>query len=284
MVVPCEVNEDLRKKIEAFADILKTEAHKLGQHGLSDAEFYNSGPFRGVVEQLRGEFIASMSEKRTFVRHVLNYMQDQKAIQDWESAGGANRHDYAVTLNDGRKAAIELKGCLDGNNTNIFERPPHVHEFIVWSVCTNPGADPRKNAWSGVHTRLSADIISREQRVDGLILWDYACATLGRPCPKLLAGGSTRTVVGPYALPPPCIYLFPGTVPSPRNNPKPSPQDISQVGILQAFHTCFGGEDAHLNSVEFEVGYKDVDTVRTTTIMRDGTVVQQSKATAIKRK
>ena len=36
---------------------------------------------------------------------------------------------------------------MDENNTNIFERPPHAHEFIIWSVCTNPGADPQHNAW-----------------------------------------------------------------------------------------------------------------------------------------
>ncbi|MGH2137807.1 hypothetical protein, partial [Enterococcus faecalis] len=76
--------------------------------------------------------------------------------------------DYTVALNSGKTAVIELKGCLDGNNTNIFERPPHANEFIIWSVCTNPGADPRRNAWSGIHTRLSAEIISRQQRVDGL--------------------------------------------------------------------------------------------------------------------
>ena len=79
----------------------------------------------------------------------------------------------------GQTAAIELKGCLDGNNTNIFERPPHAHEFIIWSVCTNPGADPRHNAWSGIHTRLSAEIISRHQLVDGIVIWDMVCGTIG---------------------------------------------------------------------------------------------------------
>ncbi|MGV0033434.1 MAG: hypothetical protein ACNYPE_00200 [Candidatus Azotimanducaceae bacterium WSBS_2022_MAG_OTU7] len=84
-----------------------------------------------------------MREKREFVSQILNYMQDQGFIAEWESAGEANRHDYAVQLNSGRTAIIELKGCLDGNNTNIFERPPHAHEFIIWSVCTNPGAGIR---------------------------------------------------------------------------------------------------------------------------------------------
>jgi hypothetical protein len=95
-----------------------------------------------------------MHDKREFCRHVLNHMQDRGFIQDWDSAGESNRHDYVVRLKTGRVCVIELKGCLDGNNTNIFERPSNAQEFVIWSVCTNPGADPRLNAWSGVHTRL----------------------------------------------------------------------------------------------------------------------------------
>jgi hypothetical protein len=155
-IIPCEQNAALREQIEQYSDILKVEAHKLGAHGLSEQEFYNSGLFRGAIERVRGQFSATMREKREFVRHVLNYMQDQKVILEWESAGDANRHDYSVRLPTGRVAIIETKGCLDGNNTNIFERPAHAHEFIVWSICTNPGADPRHNAWSGIHTRCSA--------------------------------------------------------------------------------------------------------------------------------
>lgn len=281
--IPCKANADLRKQIESFADVLKTEAHKLGAHGLDEKDFYHSGLFRGAIERLRGQYSATMSEKREFVRHVLNYMQDQCVIKEWQSAGESNRHDYVVDLLDGRKAAIELKGCLDGNNTNIFERPPHVQEFIIWSVCSSPGASPPHNAWSGIHTRLSAEIIARSQRVDGLVIWDWACGTTGRPCPKLNSGVAFRTTIGPYELPPPCIYLFPGTIPSPRNNPAPSPQSIDQVGILKAFHKCFGGGDLDLHQVAFEVEYRGVETVRTTKIIREGVVVKQSGASPIKR-
>lgn len=281
--VLCTANNDLRLRINEYAETLRTQAHLLGSHGLNETEFYQSGLFRGAVERLRGQFAASMREKREFVRLILNYMQDQSAIKDWESAGDANRHDYIVTLNDDRKAAIELKGCLDGNNTNIFERPPHVSEFVIWSVCSNPGADPRHNVWSGIHTRLSAEIIDRDQRVDGLIVWDWICGTLGRPCPKLSSSNSRLTVVGPYELPPPCIYVFPATVPAPRNNPNPKPQTIDQVGLLSAFHRCFQGVDSDVNFVSFQVGYQGVETVRTTYLRRADTLVRQSQPTPIKR-
>jgi hypothetical protein len=282
-IIQCEQNAELRGKIEQFAETLKTEAHRLGDHGLSEAEFYNSGLFRGAIERIRGQFSATMREKREFVQHVLNHMQDRGFIQEWESAGEANRHDYAVRLNSGRMAIIELKGCLDGNNTNIFERPPHAHEFIIWSVCTNTGADPRHNAWSGIHTRLSAEIIFREQRIDGLLIWDMVCGTIGRPCPKSQNPPQRFTDVGPFRLPPPCIYVFPATIPSPRNNPHPSAQRLEDVELLAAFNACFQGDAAEVSFVDFKVEYRGSDTLRTTRVTRNGVVQQESGATAIRR-
>ena len=282
-VIPCEQNLASRDRIEEYCEVLKVEAHRLGNHGLSEEEFYNSGLFRGAIERIRGQFSATMRDKRDFMRRVLNRMQDEGFILEWISAGGANRHDYSVTLPTGRVAVIELKGCLDGNNTNIFERPPHAQEFIIWSVCTNPGADPRRNVWSGIHTRLSAEIISRSQRVDGLVVWDMVCGTIGRPCPKLAADDSHVTILGPYRLPPPCIYVFPATIPSPRNNPGPPAQPLGHVHILHAIYQCFGGAQNGVSFVSFEVAHQGAETVRRTRVVRDGRVVIESQPTAIQR-
>lgn len=282
-IIPCEQNSELRRKIERFAETLKVEAHKLGDHGLDELEFYNSGLFRGAIERVRGQFSATMREKREFVRDALNFMQDRGFIKEWDSAGDANRHDYAITLNTGKIGIIELKGCLDGNNTNIFERPPHASEFVIWSVCTNPGADPRHNVWSGIHTRLSAEIISREQRVDGVIVWDMVCGTIGRPCPKVEGRPERLTEVAHYVLPPPCIYVLPATVPSPRNNPTPKAQALDDVELLRAFYDCFGGDPSEINYVDFEVQYRGVDLLRTTSVTRGGSVTRASEATAIRR-
>ena len=282
-VIPCERNQDLREKIEVFSETLKTEAHKLGDHGLNEAEFYSGGLFRGAIERIRGQFSATMRDKREFVQHVLNYMQDGGFISDWDFTGDGNRHDYTVSLQTGRTAIIELKGCLDGNNTNIFERPANADEFIIWSICTNEGADPRRNAWSGIHTRLSAEIIFRKQRVDGVVIWDMICGTLWRPCPKALTDHSCLTVVGPFSLPPPCLYVLPATIPSPRNNPNPQPQKLADVQIIQAFNNCFRCKAEEINYVSFSVAHKDTDIVRTTRIFRDGKVQRKSRPTAIRR-
>lgn len=282
-IIPCQTNAELRALIEDLAETLKTQAHTLGQHALDERDFYDSGLFRGAIERIRGQFSAAMAEKRQFVAHVLNRLQDENLIDEWESSGDANRHDYTIALHDRRTAVIELKGCLDGNNTNIFERPPHAHEFIIWSVCTNPGADPRHNAWSGIHTRLSAEIIANSKVVDGVVIWDMVCATMGRRCPKVEGRTDRLTEVGPYLLPPPCLYLLPRTIPSPRNNPNPSAQRLDDVRLLYLLHQLFRGEPDEVNYVDFAVEHRGAETLRTTTIRRGGAVVKRSKPTAIRR-
>lgn len=82
-IIPCEQNLTLRDRIEQYAEVLKVEAHKLGNHGLSEDEFYNSGLFRGAIERVRGQFSATMRDKRDFMRHILNHMQDAGFIVEW---------------------------------------------------------------------------------------------------------------------------------------------------------------------------------------------------------
>ena len=79
-VIPCQKNVNLERLIRDYSEVLKTEAHRLGSHGLTEEDFYNSGLFRGAIERTRGQFSATMREKREFVRHILNYMQDQGYI------------------------------------------------------------------------------------------------------------------------------------------------------------------------------------------------------------
>ena len=240
-VIPCKKNPELQKRIEQYADALKTTAHLLGDHGLQEHEFYNSGLFRGAIERIRGQFAASMREKRQFVRYVLSHMEDRRFIKSFEASGGQNRYDYTVELPSGKTSVVELKGGLDGNNTIIFERPAHADELVVWSVSTNQGGDPQHNVWSGIHTRLSAEIIANSKRVDGLIVWDWVCGTIGRACPKVMAHPERLTILSHYKLPPPCIYVFPDKIPEVRSNPRPRAQSLEAVSFTLP---RFGGQAA----------------------------------------
>lgn len=215
---------------------------------------------------------------------MLNYIQDLALIADYEEAAGSARHDFLVSLPDGTKAAISAKGCLDGNNTNVFERPAGADEFVIWSICMSPGADPRRNAWSGLHTRLSAEIIIRQQQVDGVVIWDWRCGTVSRPCPKLPIDNprSRTTEVGPWFLTPPCIYLMPRSLPTVHQSGEPS-WEIAEKPLLAALHTAFGGLDAELNRVEIDVRQTANDLQRRTTVRRGGMMVHQSEFTSIRR-
>ena len=61
-VIPCERTANLGQNRE-FVEILKTEAHNLGAHGLSEREFYQGGLFRELIERIRGQFAATMARK-----------------------------------------------------------------------------------------------------------------------------------------------------------------------------------------------------------------------------
>tara|TARA_Y100000052_G_C2953835_1_gene88989 strand:- start:2046 stop:2906 length:861 start_codon:yes stop_codon:yes gene_type:complete len=283
-VTPCAPNEEITETIETYAEELKVQAHTLGTHGLTEKEFYESGIFEGAIERIRGQKSATLAPKKRFVALVLNHLQDRGFIREWEEAGSANRHDLSLTMSSGKVAVIELKGCLDGNNTNISDRPPHAEEFVIWSMCQNKSSNLRKGVWSGVHTRISADIVDLNKRIDGLIVWDWICNTVARPCPKLIVDPSAATELGEHTLPPPCLYAFPATVPSPRNNPKPAVRSAHDIEIMQAFHECFKGAEEELNQVSFEAQLENQDLMRKTSIYRDGALKKSSKFTSIKRR
>lgn len=282
-VIPCEQNVGLRDQIEKFAEVLKTQAHLLGDHGFGEKEFYNSGLFRGAIERIRGQFSATMRPKREFVQHVLNHMEDAGLIEGWELSEAAERSDYWVRLPEGRNAVIALTGAMDGNNVTLFERPEIADEFIIWSIMTNSAGDPRRNAWSGIHTRLSAEMISRDQQIDGVLIWDMVCGTAGRPCPKILDEAEPRfTDIGPFRVPPPCIYMFPAIVPGGAIT-KAVAQPMSDVLLLQAFHRCFQGRDNEVNQVDFEIEMHGTEIWRKTTVTRAGLVQMESDMTPIRR-
>lgn len=282
-VIPCEQNASLRDQIEAFAETLKTQAHLLGNHGLEEKEFYNSGLFRGAIERIRGQFSATMRAKREFVQHVLNHMEDGGFIAGWDVSEAAERSDYWVHLPDNRLAVIALTGAMDGNNVTLFERPAEAHEFVIWSMMTNAASDPRRNAWSGIHTRLSAEMIARNQQIDGVIVWDMVCGTVGRPCPKIAkVPGPRLTDIGPFRVPPPCIYMFPADVPN-KTAPTAIAQKTSEVALLGAFQACFAVADDEVNFVDFEIRLGGSETCRKTTITRAGIVQTESEMTPIRR-
>ena len=281
-IIPCELLPGVKEAIKVYAEELKENAHTIGSHGLSKREFEDAGIFRSAIERLRGMQAASMAKKKDFMDEVFTYMESSKKIKSWVFTGAGERHDYQVEMPNGRISIIETKGCLDGNNTTIFERPPNADEFIIWSLCQNPGSDPRHNAWSGIHTRLGADIIHRKQRVDGVVIWDMVCGTRGRPCPKVQAEPSRITKMPSRRVPPPCVYLFPRSIPDPKNNPEPPVWNIAEITLLDALLDTFKGNPSDIVEVHIHSRMKQADIQRKTTFTCLDDQLAESKWTTVK--
>jgi hypothetical protein len=52
---------------------------------------------------------------------------------------------------------------------------------------------------------------------------------------------------------------------------------------MQAFYDCFGVQEDEVNQVLIQVEHQGAETVRTTTILRGGTIQKQSAPTTLKR-
>lgn len=282
-IIPCSRRQDWAQIVDEYSEALKAAAHSIGSHGLDREAFEESGLFKSAIERLRGQQAATTSIKYAFIQAALLLLQNRGLIQRYEFVGTRERHDFEVYFNDGRLCCVEAKGCLDGNNTNIFVRPQNADEFVIWSLCQNPGSDPRHNAWSGIHTRLSAEIVARRERVDGLIIWDMLCGTLSRPCPKLQAHPERSTELLGKHVPPPCVYLFPRTIPDARNNPNPRPWTLSDIGFLNVIATAFHTQEDEAVEVRIEARMHGADVQRRTTYTAGSNQLHQSGWTSVLR-
>ena len=124
-LVQCRRLNASKAAIGDYVAALKEAAPSIGNHGLSLEEFWESGLFRGAIERIRGTQSATMSAKRDFMTAMLGRLVDLGFVREWRFSGAGERHDYEVIMDDGRLSVIETKGCLDGNNTTIYERPPN---------------------------------------------------------------------------------------------------------------------------------------------------------------
>lgn len=279
--IPCGISPEMTARIEAYAEALVAAAPSIGSHGLTNDAFWKAGIFRSAVEKIRGSNAASMSDKKGFIADMLGRLKLSGRIADFDFTGAGDRHDYQVILDGGKVSIIEAKGCLDGNNTTVYTRPANADEFVIWSLCQNPGADPKHNLWSGVHTRLGGKIIAEKERVDALIVWDQLCGGPGRPCPKLASGRGIE--LNGQNIPPPCIYLFPRTIPDPRNNTAPAVWQLHEVGLASVLVEEFGGNADDVTEVHIEARMNGANVERKTTLKRGGAVIVESGWTELKR-
>ncbi len=218
-----------------------------------------------AIQSIRGTLSADYSEKARYLAAILDDMQDKDIIRTWEFQGGGGRNDYRVELANGRLVAIEMKGCPDGNNMNIWERPSWADEFIIWSQCPNSLAnEPGRGVWSGISTRLMTKVVVEQVLVDALVFSDGRCGSSVRKCPKHYGNDAVlrqkaTDIIGDNnsrVLPTPCIFLFPRTIPHSRTNPNPPTHDLSTCQFSKAILKAFNVPN---NEMQNEVHWVRVD-------------------------
>ena len=148
------------------------------------------------------------------------------------------------------------------------------------------GADPRKNAWSGIHTRLGAEIMHRGRPVvDGLIIWDMMCGTIGSALVPRRRADPKRLIHLPNGkgTPPPCLYLFPRTIPDPRGNPAPKCWELKDITFMHALWRAFKARPTDVTEVRIEAQMDGAEIQRRTRLVRAGKEVLLSEWTTLNR-
>lgn len=203
---------------------------------------------RAAIESMRGTSAATTHEKSRFIEAVLECGVTDGAFLQWSFVGTQGRQDYRVELPGGKLVGIEAKGCPDGNNTNIWDRPGWADEFVVWCMCPESLANPPgKGAWSGIATRLLMKMTAERTVVDALVFFDGRCGSELRRCSKEFGVTGLRETATSISgqegregvLPPPCIYLFPRSYPHVQNNPRPAVRSLRDSKFATALLTLF---------------------------------------------
>ena len=247
--IQCRHNLD-PNKIEKLSRLLRelptASPALLAKQGIRPEEY--DLYFRSSIESIRGTFSATGTDKRRFLAAVLEEMKVNGQVKSWEFIGTQGQQDYKVILTGGRSVCIEAKGCPDGNNMTIWERPSWAEEFIVWSQCPDSlHHQPGHGVWSGVATRLLPKVILEGKLVDAFVFFDGRCGSTMRPCPKKygITGEFRKKATdiggegGKKWLPPPTIYLFPKTAPHPQTNRKPPLHDLKSCKFADSLLTVF---------------------------------------------
>jgi len=264
-------HDDVRRVSKLLTDLPDTHGDVLREADIDPKEY--GLLLRAAVESLRGTASATTEHKQRFSDAVLQHMQDTGAIEGFSFIGTRGRQDYQVTLSDGWQVSIEAKGCPDGNNMTIYERPSWAEEFVIWSQCPHSlRHEPGTGIWKGLATRVLPHVVATGQQVDAVVFYDGRCGSDRRRCGKPLGVyGDLRAQAteipgqdGRQWMPPPCIFMLSRTVPHVPSNLEPplhTPQTCRfPVAMLDAFGVSPGEAPEHLHWAQTELSVRDTTT------------------------
>jgi len=126
-------------------------------------------------------------------------------------------------------------------------------------------------------------MIARDQRIEDVIMWDIMCGTADRSHSKIMDENVLKlTVLGPFRVSRPCIYMFLSVVLG-GTRTKAVTQQVTDVTLLHALHNRLRYQDGEINFVTFEIQVIGEATCRKMIVTRAGVIQIESKITPIRR-
>lgn len=217
MPLPCQhlqvTVDQVPRAIELLQHLDTWHPEVLLQHNIQPQDYHGSLVFRSAIESIRGRYIAGSTRGRhEFVAARLEVARSLDLITGYQYEGAGRRYDFAVTMPEGRRAAVEVKGG-EGNSIQISERPIWADEFLLWCHLDGAVVNQPAHGASQIITRVLNQLRREPQkRVDAIIIRDALCGSATRPCPKYPVDKSpSRLGVAPD------IFLLPRRVPTPED-------------------------------------------------------------------
>ncbi|MBP1242149.1 hypothetical protein ABID92_000024 [Frigoribacterium sp. PvP120] len=194
----------------------------LAGYGLTVEEFHSAFP--SAIEAVRGQMSASTSQRRDFLRKVLEHVVDTglASVSVWPTYGQDTI--YRLEVDDLGSVAIIQKGCPDGAHSSVsWEEPPWADETYLWWLCSSTSAHPGEHIVKGINRVRRRLLSDREGQLAGVIFHNELCGSPQRPCPKF----GSAVIIDGVPVPPPCVYVMPERKPvegdwnwNGRRNPK----------------------------------------------------------------
>jgi hypothetical protein len=176
----------------------------LAGYGLTAEEFNSAFP--SAIEAVRGQMSASTSQRRDFLRKVIEHVVDTgvATVTAWPTYGQDTI--YRLEVDGLGSVAIIQKGCPDGAHSSVsWEEPSWADETYLWWLCSSTSAHPGEHIAKGINRVKRRLLSDRTGQLTGVIFHNELCGSPQRPCPKI----ASAVLIDGVQVPPPCVYVMP---------------------------------------------------------------------------
>jgi len=249
---------DVVRKVDNLIQNLITETDMLARYGLSSDEYRDALPV--AIEAARGSMSASNSDRRRFLLTILEALQQAGLVEGITKPQYGRDTVYRLIVPGLGDVAIIQKGCPDGEHGSVrWSVPSWARETYLWWLCDSTKSEPGEHVVKGIQRMRSRLLDPGDRTLDGVVFHNHLCGTPQRRCPKQ----NHAVKIGTQLVPPPCVYITPGSGPDPTDLNWESSQQRVFPGILLSL---FGIDEHALPAYVGHVGFEQKGSEFRTTI------------------